>query len=108
MNHIESVLIRLVFSNAGWDAAYRLELVGEGLAGGDRTLGNTRNTIVLSVVQLTNPVPVDRCSVDLHVVGHMNDQIVSPVSDDCWAWRSAIECQNITLVSIWCSGYILN
>lgn len=47
----------------------------------DRTLCNTRDTIVLVIVQLSHTVPMDRCSVVFHVVGYMNDYYAKGLAD---------------------------
>lgn len=68
-----------------------LELVGVGLARCDWALSNTWNSVHFCVVKLTDSMPVNRCAVNCEVIGNVNDEVVSPVSDDGWARSSAIE-----------------
>lgn len=47
-------------------------------------------------------MPMDRSSIALHVVGDVDDEIITPVSDDGWAWDGTIECHaGGSLVSVW-------
>lgn len=85
----------------------RLKFVREGLPRSDRTLSYTWYTIVLSVVQLTNSVPMYRRSIDFKVISNVDNQIVTPVCNDCWSWYGPVECQDVTLITIWCGGDVL-
>lgn len=76
------------------------ELVGERLARGDGALGDTRNTIILDGVALVDTVPVDGGAVGLHVVGHVDDEIVTPVGGDQGAGGGAVDGLAVALVTI--------
>lgn len=56
-----------------------LELVRLGGLGGDGALGNTRDTVVGKVVELTNAVPVNRGAVVNDIVGNVDGHRVAPV-----------------------------
>jgi hypothetical protein len=84
------------------------EFVGQAVAGGNWTLCYTWNTVVFSRVQLTNTVPMNGSSIKLEVVRDMNDEVVSPVSDDGWTGNGAVESKSETRVSIWRNCSVFN
>jgi len=59
-----------------------LELVDLGVARSESTLGDTVNTVLGCGGQLAKTVPVDRCTVCLHVVVDSNLDVVTPVGTD--------------------------
>lgn len=56
-----------------------LELVRLGCLGRDGALGNTGDTIVGKVIELTNAVPVNRGAVIDDIVGNVDSHRVTPV-----------------------------
>ena len=80
------------------------ESVSHGLAGSNWTLGDTRNSIILRVIQLTHAVEMGRGSVFSHVVGYMHHEGVSPVCDQSWAWDCPVVGKGEAGESVWCNG----
>jgi hypothetical protein len=78
--------------------------------------GYSWNSIVLSIVELSQSVPMNGCTCEQSVrilyitresnticrqfVGNMDDQMVSPICDNGWARYSAIKAQDMTADSI--------
>ena len=78
-----------------------LELVSHGVSRGNRALSNPWNAVILDVVELADTVPMYGCSVVFKVVGNMDHQVVTPVSDDGRTWNSAIERKRNSFIAIW-------
>lgn len=60
------------------------ECISSGLAGRDRTLGNTTNTISTDAVELSNTVPMETAAVVLERVLDVDNNGVSPVGSNDW------------------------
>lgn len=67
-----------------------LPRVGAGLTWGKSALCHTRNTVVGIGAQLTDTVPMDGSTVVTHVVGNINDNVVTPVALNCWSWNLTV------------------
>lgn len=71
-----------------------------GLSWGNRALSNTWNTIVLVVEVLTDAMPVDGSTIVGHLVGNMNNNIITPISKDRGTRNSAVESKNVFFESL--------
>jgi hypothetical protein len=82
------------------------EGVSHGLAGSNWALGDTRNSIILGVVQLTHAMEMGRGSVFSHVVSYMDHEGISPVCDQSWAWDCPVVGKDEAGKSVWSHGDI--
>lgn len=57
---------------------------------------------------LTDTVPMDRASIVGHVIGHMDNDLVTPVGNDCWARNRAIDGENYALNAIRSGGDVFD
>lgn len=60
------------------------ECVLSGLAGRDRTLGKTTNTISTNAVELSDTVPMETAAIVLEGVLDVDNNLVSPVGSNDW------------------------
>jgi hypothetical protein len=45
-------------------------------------------------------MPMNGSAVEFQVIGHVDNEVVSPVCDDSWTWNCAIESKGETRISI--------
>ena len=63
-------------------------------------MSDSRDAIVLDVVELVHAMPVYGCPIVFKVVSDVDDEVVTPVGDDGWTWDGAIECEYKSFVSV--------
>lgn len=69
----------------------RPELISEGVPLGDRALCDAVDTVHLHSVQLSDAMPVDRCTIGVIVVLDMNNNLVTPACLNQGAGESLVE-----------------
>jgi len=77
-----------------------LIFVGQGLSGAYWALSNTRNSIVLHAMELAHTVPVDSRTIRLHVIGYVDDKIITPVGGNRRTRHGPIERHAGAFVSV--------
>lgn len=68
----------------------------------------TWNSVVLSVIQLSDTMPVNRCSVTSEFIRDVDDNIITPVSRNLRSWDGTIEVKSRSRNSISTESCVLD
>lgn len=68
-----------------------LEKICLGGARSKWAFSNTIDAILVIGIELTQSMPMDACTIVLHLVDNCDLDIISPIRFDCWAWNLTVD-----------------
>ena len=78
-----------------------VEFVSHALSGGYWALGDARGPVVLIVIELAYAMEMDGRAIGSNFIGHMHDNVVTPICSDCWARHCPVGDHAFPSVPIW-------